>query len=76
MPAPDGNGSTNGWGEYKRLVVDTLDRLSDEIKSLREEIVTLKLGYTTISVKMGIIGALSGMVAGAVIGAIVAFLAR
>lgn len=63
-------GGLEGWGEYKRHVVGELDRLTQEVRSLREElgrfraddISAIKVEVAMLKVKAGLWGAVAGAV--------------
>jgi hypothetical protein len=61
----------NGWGEYKRLVVSELDRLDGDIKVLTEKIDAMRADLIALRVKVGLIGAASGLIVGGVISLLV-----
>ena len=69
----------NGWGEYSKLVLAELDRLSGEVKALTACVQTLKLDINTIKTesktRSNLINALFGTGGGAV-GGIAILLAR
>ena len=71
-PPRDDRREDGGWDEYRRLVVDTLERLErnverarneihDEAGKLRAEISTLKSDVVMLKVKASVWGALGGL---------------
>ena len=67
--APKGDNQTvdhhegNGWSEYQKLVLKELDRLSDEIKYLKEEQMNTRLEVQSLKIKAGLWGGFSGVLA-------------
>lgn len=39
----------NGWSEYQKLVLFRLDAIEDELKALRNDVLTLRLKVALIS---------------------------
>jgi hypothetical protein len=69
------------WAEYRRLILQALERLDGEISKLNgkmdsfrnEDIAALKVKIAMLEVKAGIWGAVSGLLAGG-LAALVAYL--
>lgn len=69
----------DNFGEYRRLILGELERLSDamhacnaKIDALRaDDISSMKVEIAMLKVKAGMVGALAGSLGGAVIAAIV-----
>ena len=55
---------TNGWVEYKRLVLQQLETLTEEVKDLRDEVGRLRVDVGQLKVQAASWGALAGIVAG------------
>jgi hypothetical protein len=55
---------TNGWVEYKRLVLQQLEDLTAEVKALRDEVTRLRVDVGALKVQASAWGALCGIVAG------------
>lgn len=62
------------WGEYRRLVLAELKRLTEEIVGLRTSVQSLTLDVSGLKLKAAIAGGIAGMVGAAAIGSIVAAL--
>jgi hypothetical protein len=71
-----------GWDEYRRLVLAALERLEGDIKTLDTKVDAVKTtldakvdvvktAVTALQVKAGLIGALGGLLAGAIIGKLI-----
>ena len=52
----------NGWTKYEKLVLHELQVLSTEVKTLREDQVTMKEDIAGLKIKSGIWGALGGLI--------------
>lgn len=61
----------NGWGEHRRLVVDTLERLAADSKSNTQSIATIESRLAGITTELN----LRSSVWGGIWGAVVAFFA-
>lgn len=70
-PRPSRQDGSGGFDEYKLLILDALERLEVAIKELDAKLDTACDDITALKVKAGFWGALGGLVAGAVIGALV-----
>jgi hypothetical protein len=55
----------NGWLEYKRLVLQQLEDLTDEVKVLRGEIVRLRVDVGNLKTQAAFWGGLVGLGASA-----------
>jgi hypothetical protein len=55
---------TNGWMEYKRLVLQQLESLTDEVKELRDEVSRLRVDVGQLKVQAASWGAVAGIFAG------------
>ncbi len=58
---------SNGWNEYKRLVVSELDRLDESINKLSGKIDAMREDMVSLKVKMAMIGAAAGVVVSAIV---------
>lgn len=63
-PHNEGRHDRGDWDEYRRLVVDTLERLDESLQRLHREVGSLQTEIARLQVKAGFWGALSGLVAG------------
>ena len=54
--------STNGWGEYQKLVLNELERLNEQQEKINVKIDKLAIEIATLRVKAGMWGALAGTV--------------
>jgi hypothetical protein len=52
----------NGWNEYQRLVLSSLDDLKDEAKHSREQISEMRTELAVIKQRASLWGAVSGCV--------------
>ena len=52
----------DGWGEWSRYVLKTLERLDEDIKELTDTIGGMRRDVVMLQVKSGIWGALGGMI--------------
>ncbi len=59
-----GRREDGGWDEYRRLVVDTLDRLDHNIGDLKKSVDVANINIAMLKVKAGFWGALGGLMAG------------
>ena len=59
--------SDNTWLENSQYVIKSIDRMTSAIEKLDGKINTLSENVTTIKVKVGVLSALAGGVAGAFI---------
>lgn len=75
MP-PHSPNPSNGWNEYKRLVVAELGRLDKNICLLKNDIDDIKEILIGLKVKMGFIGAIAGIIAGGMMSLIVKLIVR
>jgi len=50
----DGDG--NGWDEYKRLVMDKLDTLSEQVSSMNKKLSQVRLDVAGLKIKAGVWG--------------------
>ena len=66
---------TNGWIEYKKLILSDLKELNDDYKGLRGEIAALREDVAGLKVKSGIWGAIAGVIPVA-IGLLILFFSR
>jgi hypothetical protein len=55
---------TNGWVEYKRLVLQQLETLTNEVKQLRDEVSKLRVDVGQLRVQASAFGALAGLLMG------------
>lgn len=66
----DNGGEDTSWGQYRKLVISELERLTRSIQelhgkidaSLNKEITDMKVRLATVEVKIGLIGTLTGVV--------------
>jgi hypothetical protein len=63
MPA-----DTNGWMEYKRLVLQQLEDLTTEVKSLRDEVTRLRVDVGQLKVQSAAWGAIAAMLVSSIVG--------
>ena len=61
MPTPE----AEGWSEYRRLVLQELERLSAQIEGLRKEQVETRGAVIALQVKASIWGGVAGTIGGA-----------
>lgn len=61
---------SNGWPEYSRLVLKTLDRLNERDEATRRDLAALGTEVAMLKVKAAAWGAVAGMVVAAVVAAI------
>jgi hypothetical protein len=61
-----------GFDEYRMLIMESLKSLQSELKAMREDITEIKVAVGQLQVRAGMWGAAGGLLAGAVISAIVA----
>jgi hypothetical protein len=61
------NPEANGWGEYRKLVVHELERLSNEIAGLRGDLQKVDRDVLSLKIKAGIWGGVAGTILGVVI---------
>lgn len=66
--------SGNDFREYRRLILDGLERANSRLDRMDEKLAKLDKDLTALTVKMGIYGAFIGAVVGAFVSAFVAFL--
>lgn len=64
-----------GFDEYRMLILQSLQTLERKVEALQDDITEIKVAVGQLQVRAGFWGALGGLVAGAVISAIVAKLA-
>jgi len=69
--APYQQSPAGDWDEYRRMILAALDRLERSVGELRDEVRVLQGDVTALKVKAALIGALAGLVAGAIIGKLV-----
>ena len=69
------DGEVEGWRDYKRLVLDGLDFLREDSRSIRSDVTEIKIALAKLQTRAAIWGAvwggLAGIVATAIAGAIV-----
>ena len=53
----------NGWPEYRKMVVGDLERLTAEVRWLRNDIAKMSDAVSALKVKAGVWGALAGLLA-------------
>ena len=58
--------STNGWSEYRRLVLHELEKHSSWMGEMDDKIDRLRTDISTLKVKSGLWGAAAGIVPAAV----------
>jgi hypothetical protein len=83
MPPPH-DPANNGFTEYKRLILDTQERLDRSIAQLNKRIESIliddlsqiKTDVTLLKYKAGLWGSVSGSIGGALFGAILTFLIK
>lgn len=82
-----GNGNGSSWTEYRRLVLAELQRLNDEIDSLRREIRTNDAKYSEedkkrdieqakTTAKLTVYAAIGSLISGTILSIIVHFLIK
>lgn len=54
--------TTNGWTEWSRHVLKTLEDQSIDIKEIRDTIGDIKIDIATLKVKSGVWGAIGGLI--------------
>lgn len=54
----------DSWVEYRRLVIDSLDRLDRSINELNHQVASLRTDIETQKVRTGLLGAAAGAVPG------------
>jgi len=52
----------NGWNEYQRLVLDTLERHTQLIENLRSDIANLRTDVAMLKIKAGMWGLMGGVI--------------
>jgi len=70
--APEAQDTSNGWDEYRRLVLDGQARLEAAVGELRKEVVDLRVDVG----KLGVKASLGGFVSGALVSGLITFFAR
>tara|TARA_R100000655_G_scaffold86641_1_gene126725 strand:- start:308 stop:544 length:237 start_codon:yes stop_codon:yes gene_type:complete len=55
-------GGTNGWGEYKRLVVNELDRTNNRLDMMDKRLGHIDRSITELKTKMYMISGVTAMV--------------
>jgi len=71
MTPPRREDEGGGWDEYRRLVLAALERGEESDARLEAKIDRLQTAVTQLQVKAGLIGALGGLIAGAIIGKLI-----
>ncbi len=65
MNPPRDERDDGGWDEYRRLVVDTLERLERKTEDLKKSVDVANINIAMLKVKAGVWGALSGLMTAA-----------
>jgi hypothetical protein len=64
---------TNGWMEYKRLVLQQLEDLTAEVKAMRDEITRMRVDVGQLKVQAAAWGAIAALLVSSIVGAIFKF---
>lgn len=65
----------DSWVEYRRLVIDSLERLDKSVNELRNQVAALRTDIETQRVRTGLLGAAAGAIPG-IIAAIIWYATR
>ena len=66
--------TTNGWNEYKRLVIKQLEDLTVEVKLVNQKLDNLKTDFTIMKTKLTIIGIAAASIVSIVFQIVINFL--
>ena len=55
-------GDNNGWNEWSRFVLKTLESMDKDLKAIHKELSLLKVEIAMLKIKASFWGALAGMV--------------
>uniref|UniRef100_A0A6M3XPC4 Uncharacterized protein n=1 Tax=viral metagenome TaxID=1070528 RepID=A0A6M3XPC4_9ZZZZ len=66
--------TTNGWNEYKRLVIKQLEDMTVEIKLINQKLDNLKTDFTIMKTKLTIIGVVAASIVSIVFQIVMNFL--
>lgn len=69
MPPPDRR--EGSFDEYRMLIMKSLESLQEELKTVHEDLMTIKVAIAQLQARASIWGALAGLLGGAVISAII-----
>ncbi len=58
--------TSNGWIEYRRLVLSELERLNEGQEETRDEVRAIRTDIATLKVKSGLWGAAAGVIPAAI----------
>lgn len=72
---PERNYGNGDFSEYRRLILDRLDRLDDEVNSISRTVSRIENDLTALKIRAGLWGAIAGALPG-LIAAIVFYLTR
>lgn len=59
---PEQGPDTNGWSEYRRLVIAELERIDEALTALREELAGARRDIVSLQVKAGAWGFIAGLI--------------
>ena len=66
MAEENGNGGSGGWKEWSNYVLKELERLNDNVETVKKEIGDIKVSLATLqtsfNIKSGVWGALAGFI--------------
>jgi hypothetical protein len=66
MGEDNGNGGNGGWKEWSNYVLKELERLNDNVETVKNEIGDIKISLATLQtsfkIKSGIWGAIAGLI--------------
>lgn len=73
----DPNKLENGsWGEWRRLVLNELSRLNNDIEDIKNNFNRLEIKFATEATKLSLYATFGGMVVGAIITFLVRYLTK
>ena len=66
MADENGNGGSGGWKEWSNYVLKELERLNENVETVKKEIGDIKISLATLqtsfNIKSGVWGALAGLI--------------
>jgi hypothetical protein len=68
---PPNRARDGGFDEYRMLIMETLESLQSDIRTMSKDITDIKVAVGQLQVRAGLFGALGGALGGALISALV-----
>lgn len=57
---------TSDWFEYRKYIVSTLEKQSEELEAIRDQMVLLRIDLAMLKVRSGVWGAVAGSIPAAI----------